>query len=811
MSPASQHSKTPAIKGLLARSSPWGKAVVFGLALSASAASANVCPPVEPGIQAAYQDFSRLQSAVRSARESLDISQFHPASLQAELGREPETLLAWVRDNTRWLDHEGSLRGPSGVLMDGMGSSLDRSLLLVTLLEAAGHRAQLASTPLDEGHLERLRSAWTGEQSAIQPIGNVPAAEIRARAEAFGFDARELGQELEQRTRVWHEVRELLAEQTRRQASALDAALNGQTPSAHSSERLHWWVQVDERGGWRDLDPALPGLAAGQTLAGPATKVMLVDDIDPGQFHRLSLRIVAEQWEPGGLREHTALEHEIRSSALIRNQLSIDLVPTALPDLDQLLAAVPTELPQQVSQADEWLPVLHIGDAPMSDQLIMSDGSVRPVDSGPAHGRALREATSVLGSLSIGGLQYEQPAASPELAAVRVVFQIDAPGQERIEIRRELMDMIGPAARARNSVAIDWDDTLRQKRAVAMLGGLKVQGQAAWLNEEFVAWQRYGALVDNRLAGLAALDAQAHDRLELMGSALLSRSTLNDELLALAQMRQLFSPEQTRIGLTGLNLLGWARMLALDGQVPSTREGFDILHNPVAVLAGDARQAAQTRLNQGVFETALEAWILDSQGELIGGNTSRRFQQDLNDQIEWVWLRNPADLPKLQNALPDDIHQHLADVLAAGRVVVVPDQALSLQAPSWWEIDPISGTTLGYGPERRGQFVEAILMLMKATDNATAAVGMVHSIWGCLFNHASAPGMQCCIRNTAMKEALNRYISNGLSEYAKVAGLTFVAGKGVADMLNTMLIGKLAGAAAGAVTNPLDPSLNCPQ
>lgn len=771
---------------------------------------AAVCPPVEPAIQAAHQDFNRLHSAARAAREALDDTQFHPASLQAELGRDPEVLLAWVRDQTRWLDYEGSLRGASGVLMDRMGSSLDRSLLLAALLEAAGHPVQLAGAPLDDNALGRLRASFGAEREAIEPPTDISADQIRTQARQFDVDTRELGQELEQRLEQWHALREQMAAATLRQARALEPALDGQAPAPASGERLHWWVQVDSRTGWRDLDPALPELPIGQTLLGPATHTTQVDDLDPNQFHRLTVRIVAKQWAQGRLREHTALTHEIKGSTLNHQQLSIDLVPPALPDLDQLLQSVPTELPRQVSEADEWLPVLHIGQEPVSDLLILADGSVRPVDR-TAHERALRDATSVLGGLSLSGRQEEPAAASPELVAVLVVFELAAPGQAPVTIRRELMDMIGPAARSQGRVAIEWDEHKRQARAVAMLSGLQVQGQASWLNEEFTAWQRYGALIDNRLAGLAVLDAQAHDRFELMGKALLTRSTLNEELLALARMRHLFSPEQPRIALTGLNLLGWTRISQLDGPLPSSREGFDILHNPVAVLAGDGGQAARTRLNQGVFETILEAWILDAQGELVGGNTARRFQQDLDRGIDWVWLRHAAELSQLETGLPDDIHQHLSETLAAGRIVVLSNETLVLSAPSWWDIDPVTGQTLGYGPERRGQFVEAILMLMKAFDNANSAVAMVHAIWGCLFNHASAPGMQCCIRNSAMKEALNRYISNGLSQYAKVAGLTFIAGKGVASMLNDMVVGKLAGAAAGAVTDQLDPSLNCPQ
>ena len=59
-------------------------------------------------------------------------------------------LFEWVRGSPYWVPYRGSLRGPTGVLMDRLGSSLDRSLLLAELLRTAGHQARLVRAELSE-------------------------------------------------------------------------------------------------------------------------------------------------------------------------------------------------------------------------------------------------------------------------------------------------------------------------------------------------------------------------------------------------------------------------------------------------------------------------------------------------------------------------------------------------------------------------------------------------------------------------------------------------------------------------------------
>src|SRR2546423_806008 len=77
-------------------------------------------------------------------------TQFDAGAVVEQVGKDPQALAKWVGDNTRWVPYRGMLRGPRGVLMDGVGNALDRSLLLAELLRIAQVNVRLAHATLSE-------------------------------------------------------------------------------------------------------------------------------------------------------------------------------------------------------------------------------------------------------------------------------------------------------------------------------------------------------------------------------------------------------------------------------------------------------------------------------------------------------------------------------------------------------------------------------------------------------------------------------------------------------------------------------------
>ena len=90
---------------------------------------------------------AKIEEAATLAKEEL--ADLHSDRLEAgmvleQTGSDPLAIRDWVAEHTAWLPYQGVLRGAAGVLMDRSGNSLDRSLLLASLLEQAGYGIRLA-------------------------------------------------------------------------------------------------------------------------------------------------------------------------------------------------------------------------------------------------------------------------------------------------------------------------------------------------------------------------------------------------------------------------------------------------------------------------------------------------------------------------------------------------------------------------------------------------------------------------------------------------------------------------------------------
>ena len=107
-------------------------------------------------------------------------------------------------------------------------------------------------------------------------------------------------------------------------------------------------------------------------------------------------------------------------------------------------------------------------------------------------------------------------------------------------------------------------------------------------------------------------------------------------------------------------------------------------------------------------------------------------------------------------SLDADVAAHMRTAFAAGNLVVMPTEQSFAGRPSWWRVNPVSGATLGVGPDGRGQMSEQILALMNSIDNASSAVATVQKIWSCILTQPSPGSKQCCIVKTGVDVAANK-------------------------------------------------------
>ena len=100
--------------------------------------------------------WNRACKQMEDTLDGLSRTTFDLRAIVEEAGNDPEALFRWVRDETRWAAYRGVLRGAVGVLMDRVGNSMDRAILLADLLRLAGHDARLARGIVPPDSIEEI-------------------------------------------------------------------------------------------------------------------------------------------------------------------------------------------------------------------------------------------------------------------------------------------------------------------------------------------------------------------------------------------------------------------------------------------------------------------------------------------------------------------------------------------------------------------------------------------------------------------------------------------------------------------------------
>ena len=142
-----------------------------------------------------------LDSSLRAIEDGIRDAtrdRWDPEYVVEQVGRNPDSLFRWVQENTSWIPYRGVLRGPTGVLMDRQGNSLDRALLLADLLKRAGHSVRLARTEISIERAEAVLPALVAmrpERAHLEEVEADPVP-ISESAEAYGLDGKAVEQTL---------------------------------------------------------------------------------------------------------------------------------------------------------------------------------------------------------------------------------------------------------------------------------------------------------------------------------------------------------------------------------------------------------------------------------------------------------------------------------------------------------------------------------------------------------------------------------------------------------------------------------------
>jgi hypothetical protein len=685
--------------------------------------------PLRPSQAADRLDF--LFDALVAGHRDLPRDTFDPHAMVELAGRDPAAVHRWVRENTQLVPYRGVLRGPVGVLMDRMGNSLDRSLLLVEGLRLAGHQAVLAHGTLSVDAANTLVEQMSARPGRTAPAG--PPAEVGGGldgyAARFNLDPAVVKAStralLDQSAAVSMALRTRAEQQTKVILDALgrhDSGTNDR--ESVNALRDHWWVRLGSGSAWTDLDPSVADV--GGSLTTP-TEVVELGTLDAALFHSVEIRVVVERWSGGRFVESCALKHRLRPMDLAGQSLRLFHVPLHWPaNLNLLTEQDPAgRLRTELVGETEWLPMIEVGRTAIKESSFNDTGRIntRPT-MGPNGAAAIgRSLGGMFGGLAGGGEPAD--ADTGVLTAEWIDYEVVSPGNTPRRERRQVFDLVGPAARSAGSWAGPGGmENRRLQRALAITSELEILPGAWHVSSAFVAHVAATALENSRQA-LVGLAAASEDRVRDLAARADLRTGMPSPLHVLALLRSQYALTSGATFLERPNIVARRTGLGVGaGGRFVAREQFDIVVNDVGVLPRRSSDPFLERLRQGVFDTNAEA-IIGAANPLVRGerivNASEALANCIARSRPPRVVRDPRDAGLRSLRLDQDARARIQRDLTQGQVAAIPADDSSLGA-TWFRIDSRTGRALGIGADGSGQ---------AASEYGEVVVILVHSL-GCL-------------------------------------------------------------------------------
>ncbi|MCU1274881.1 MAG: hypothetical protein JWO48_2312 [Bryobacterales bacterium] len=731
-----------------------------------SAIAADAAPSPATSSAAAVARLTNLFNALQEAESEIPRDTFDPSAVLAKTGRNPARIFEWVRDQTFYVPYRGTLRGATGVLMDRLGNSLDRAICLAVILRSAGYTTRLANAQLNEKDAEavlaRIRPA---PQFSYGPSGDSAQAEQQeARFVAkYGPDVSGARRDVESGAADAMNVAAGIVQRATDQSPLIIAAIGKPRNQADDHPRDLaaikdlWWVQLQQGSAWKDLDPTAGDAQFGTGVA-KASRMINFDvkadrfALDASLPHLLKIRVVTEKWEAGKLAENVLLDHEIRPSEVIGKRIAFTNVPLKWPELPdkEPPEGIVNFLKSAALNAHEWVPVLGIGDqrvfaAGVNDAGVRNESPVYP--SGAAQlGQGIG---GVFGS-ALGG---EEPTIESFFTAEWIEYEIYTPGTALRKIRREVFDLVGPAARAAGAVPKPaFSDNQRIQRCLSLNGALEILPQPCRLSPEFCADLAIRQMMANRRPLLDLAGAPDFDEPHLR-SLRAKMTPLPGAIYDLAQMRWVCSPVAGNVYLDRINVIALGERMRLTNPAgPSLLRQFDIVANDVAVRAGAGSDAFSIRVTQGVTETNAEALLLKTGEAGISHNAGESLNKALGTD-RWAVARKSGDPPLAEGQFSADVKARIASDITDAQVVLIRKDPSSADDVSWWRVDPITGQTLGIGPNGAGQaVVETVLnrVLICFAVGLGATDICLYTSWFAAHNRTNQRAAKCLLIGLAV-------------------------------------------------------------
>ena len=632
-------------------------------------------------------------------------AEFDPAALAQSLGNDPQKLFEWVRDRTWWAPYRGLLRGATGVMLDRVGSNLDRAVLLGDLMRRSGRTVRMAHAVLQEDQARTL----LGELRPIPDVRRPRVAPTPVRAaREHAIDAilpgaeKYLRDEIAYSTRLFGQAQAVV----RMQTSQLLAATRGMAaPNAVNDDQQrfamlqdHWWVEYEVDGKWIAMDVLRPDARIGDEPAAASTRFVWKRGeqspaIPPNDWHSVQIRVVIERYEDGATSESTVLESVVRPADVIDRPISLAHIPKPWPKLMADRQITSNALKAAALSVSEWTPVLKIGDELFVQSGFADSGDLASFSTDSPG--AMGDITGSFGGFgsALGGGDESRSFATAEW----IDFEVRVPGETSQSLRRTVFDLLGPAKRAAKAAGLDaGTEASRFQRFEALSGRTYILLQASDWTADFVAHLLSRSIAANE-ADLRSL-SRVGDRVATTTRARTVLDRLEDwgPLPNLVLWRSALEATPSDTYINRANVL----TARINRSILDLERGvglIDIASNPSGVRRTSARGAFEARLQRGVADTVAEWFALgDHRG--TAENIASMFAAAGYgiDQGVRVAASDISAVRKL--GWPSDTAARLEEHINTGYLAIGLKQPIRLgdrQRLGWWRIDPKSGETVG--------------------------------------------------------------------------------------------------------------------
>jgi len=600
----------------------------------------------------------------------------------AELGRDIDKIFGFVRDQVRYEVYEGVLRGPQGTLMGGAGNSYDKSLLLAALLRQNGYDVRHVRGRLSE---ERAKALVSQMFAAFKQGGPAPGlASVPVNLPNAAAASKEFADVV---VAYW-----LANIDTVRSALERDKVRPSQAPPVSDKDLIneamdHVWVEYRQGDKWVALDPSTKGARLGESFA---ASQQTPGSVPPALFHRVTIRVMAEERRAGKVSATEALRHEAPAADLngASASLSFKFSPAGV----------------------GWsaVPVLRIEDKEIAGRIVAGSGLAGGVQN-------------------LGRELFARPGQPPqsgprEPTAVWIDFDFTYPSGRVAAVRRKIFDRIGPVARG------------EKREADAPLLPLdQINGTPVYLGNSYafsfasgslhpdavrsrfsrhlpVLRQVLPLLTKLQASGRKPTDEDAKQLSTTLGPALPDLSGLLASSFHIYSHKGLIMLQTSRKSGTvrfyeatpRLAIVSFEAALDADGKTMTGRTTLDLRRNELRVIAEGVPgpQVVGANAIRGMLDGVLEhVMIADLTPRLPGREAPVSaisvMERARDTKTSFATLTTPQGVHKV--SAPDAAKARMSASVGNNVALVAPARAISLDGRErlgWWQLDLRSGETL---------------------------------------------------------------------------------------------------------------------